>query len=150
VALFRERDGVLLAGDAFTTVKQESFFAVLTQRPEIHGPPMYYTQDWRAAASSVRTLAALQPSIAATGHGVPLQGPEMLEGLRILARHFDDLAVPARGRYVPRPAIADENGVVFVPPPVRDWRAAALVALGVGAVAGAVALRLAGRGRQRG
>lgn len=144
VSLFRESDGTLLAGDAFTTVRQESFFAVLSQRPEIHGPPMYYTQDWASAAASVRTLAALEPRIVATGHGVPMRGPEMADALRELARDFENLAVPAHGRYVGRPVVADETGVVFVPPPVRDWRTAAYVALGVGAAAGAVALTLRG------
>ncbi len=45
----------------------------------------------------------------------PRRGP----GLE-LARNFERLAVPRRGRYVRQPAIADENGVVARPPPVPD------------------------------
>ena len=44
-------DRTLIAGDAFITTKQESAYAVATQRPELHGPPMYFTPDWRSAAS---------------------------------------------------------------------------------------------------
>src|SRR6478672_1031907 len=47
VSLFRDYDRALIAGDAFVTTKQESLSAVLTQRPEVHGPPAYYTMDWR-------------------------------------------------------------------------------------------------------
>lgn len=28
------------------TTKQESAIAVFMQRPEVHGPPAYYSQDW--------------------------------------------------------------------------------------------------------
>src|SRR4029434_10028879 len=52
VSLFRDYDRALVAGDAFVTTKQESLSAALTQRPEIHGPPAYYTIDWRAAEES--------------------------------------------------------------------------------------------------
>src|SRR4051794_11306520 len=39
VALFRDADRTLVAGDAFVTVRQESALAVLTQRPEVRRPP---------------------------------------------------------------------------------------------------------------
>jgi glyoxylase-like metal-dependent hydrolase (beta-lactamase superfamily II) len=57
ISLYRERDRVLIAGDAVTTVKQESIFAVAAQRPELHGPPAYFTPDWRSAGESVGRLA---------------------------------------------------------------------------------------------
>jgi glyoxylase-like metal-dependent hydrolase (beta-lactamase superfamily II) len=117
VSLFRDADRTLLAGDAFTTVKQESALAVLTQYPELHGPPMYYTIDWPAARRSVESLAALEPEVAATGHGVPLSGGSLREALHSLARDFDRVAVPAHGRYAHEPAIADELGPLYIPPP---------------------------------
>lgn len=43
VSLWRERDQVLIAGDAFITTRQESVYAASTQAPEMHGPPMYFT-----------------------------------------------------------------------------------------------------------
>jgi glyoxylase-like metal-dependent hydrolase (beta-lactamase superfamily II) len=51
VSLWRESDRTLIAGDAFLTTDQESAYAVALQRPEMHGPPMYYTQDWGPRAS---------------------------------------------------------------------------------------------------
>jgi glyoxylase-like metal-dependent hydrolase (beta-lactamase superfamily II) len=120
VSLFRDYDRALVAGDAFVTTKQESLYAVLTQRPEVHGPPAYYTMDWRAAEESVETLADLEPSVAVTGHGIAMRGQRLERQLRDLATDFRQRAVPLRGRYVHQPALADRSGVVFVPPAVPD------------------------------
>src|SRR5918992_1240748 len=84
VSLFREVDRTLIVGDAFVTTKQESATAVLTQRPELHGRPAYYTPDWESARRSVQRLAALEPWRVATGHGPPMEGPEMLADLQKL------------------------------------------------------------------
>jgi glyoxylase-like metal-dependent hydrolase (beta-lactamase superfamily II) len=137
VSFFRDADRALIAGDAFVATKQESATAVLTQRPEIHGPPMYYTMDWTAAWVSVRRLVALAPRVAVTGHGVPLMGPALANGLHVLAKHFDTLAIPRHGRYVGHPASANENGVTYVPPPVPDPlpKIVGGVLLGLGALA---------------
>ena len=143
VSLFRDQDRVLIAGDAFVTTEQESAVAVLTQRPQVHGPPAYFTPDWAAAGESVARLAELQPEVAATGHGVPLEGEAMRRALQELARDFSRLAVPAQGRYVGRPAIADGTGVVFVPPRGSESRNTLLLAAG-GALA--VGLWIASRG----
>jgi glyoxylase-like metal-dependent hydrolase (beta-lactamase superfamily II) len=100
VSLFRPLDRVLVAGDAFCTTKQESFFAVATQRPELHGPPAYFTTDWDAARSSVQRLASLQPAFVAPGHGQPMAGAGTLQALQELAMRFDAVARPEHGRYV--------------------------------------------------
>ena len=100
ISLWRESDRTLIAGDAFITTAQESAYAVITQRPELYGPPMYYTTDWENARESVRTLAALAPEVVITGHGPPLRGPAMREALNTLARDFDEIAVPKDGIYV--------------------------------------------------
>lgn len=132
VSLFRERDRVLIAGDAVTTVRQESMFAVATQREELHGPPAYYTQDWRAAGESVGRIAALQPEVLATGHGMPMSGGEMRAGLRDLASRFEDREVPRFGRYARQPAITDERGIVSLPPdPLPKVAAGLALAAGV-------------------
>jgi glyoxylase-like metal-dependent hydrolase (beta-lactamase superfamily II) len=120
VSFFRDYDGALVAGDAFVTTKQESLTAVLAQRSEVHGPPTYYTMDWHAAESSVDELAALDPSVAVTGHGVAMRGGRLERGLNDLAANFRQRAVPSRGRYVRQAAVADRTGVTFVPPPVPD------------------------------
>ena len=66
----------------------------------MHGPPAYFTPDWTNARRSVERLAALEPAIAATGHGTPMRDQELREGLDRLVREFDRIAVPDHGRYV--------------------------------------------------
>lgn len=110
VSLWRERDRTLLAGDAFITTAQESAYAVVTQREEMHGPPAYYTQDWDAARESVQRLARLEPELVVTGHGRAMQGAPMRAALHALARDFDQVAVPRDGRYVRDPARPGEGG----------------------------------------
>lgn len=100
ISLYRATDGVLIAGDAVITVKQESALAVIGQEKELHGPPMYFTPDWDLAKESVRRLAELKPRILITGHGVSMHGDEMRDSLDRLAREFNHLAVPDHGRYV--------------------------------------------------
>ncbi|MEF2964260.1 MBL fold metallo-hydrolase [Paenibacillus sp. M1] len=100
ISLFRDRDRTLIAGDAFITVKQESALAVMQQSKELHGPPMYFTPDWGRAEESVKALAALDPETAVTGHGQPMSGEELRGGLKRLADHFNELAVPKQGKYV--------------------------------------------------
>jgi glyoxylase-like metal-dependent hydrolase (beta-lactamase superfamily II) len=100
VSFWRDDDKTLIAGDAFITTRQESAYAVATQRPELHGPPMYFTTDWDSARDSARRLAALQPELAITGHGRPVHGDELRRGLTRLAREFDTIARPKHGRYV--------------------------------------------------
>lgn len=114
ISLWREADRSLIAGDAFITTRQESAYAVATQKPEMHGPPMYYTQDWESARTSVEELAGLEPELVVTGHGPAMQGDEMREALRTLARSFDDIAVPEDGYYVEAPARPDSDG--YQPP----------------------------------
>ena len=100
ISLFREQDRVLVSGDAFITVKQESALAVVTQHQEIHGPPMYFTTDWAEAEASVRTLAQLNPSSVLTGHGLPMDGRALSEQLTKLSEHFKEMAVPEQGKFV--------------------------------------------------
>jgi glyoxylase-like metal-dependent hydrolase (beta-lactamase superfamily II) len=102
VALFRDEDKLLIAGDAFVTTQQESLYEVIKQKEGVHGPPAYFTPDWTSARSSVERLAALNPSIAATGHGTPMSGSALAEGLASLIQNFDEVAVPDHGKYVPK------------------------------------------------
>jgi glyoxylase-like metal-dependent hydrolase (beta-lactamase superfamily II) len=131
ISLFREQDRVLIAGDAVVTTKQESALAVIAQREELHGPPAYYTQDWKAAADSVRKLAALEPEVLATGHGVAARGPRMRQALSTLAANFEQTEVPAYGRYAHEPAVTDEHGIVRLPPDPFPKVAAGLTAAAV-------------------
>lgn len=116
ISLFRKKDQVLVAGDAFVTTKQESLYHVATQKKRVSGPPKYFTSDWVAAAQSVRELSTLQPSIIVSGHGKALYGIDAKKGLKHLAKHFWEIAIPESGRYVNEPAAFDENGVTYLPP----------------------------------
>ncbi|WP_099363855.1 MBL fold metallo-hydrolase [Fredinandcohnia onubensis] len=100
VSFFREKDRALIVGDAFVTVKQEYLYKVFTQELEISGPPRYLTTDWQAAKKSVETLAKLEPSVAITGHGLPMTGELLEESLTRLVRDFDQIAIPDYGRYI--------------------------------------------------
>ncbi len=104
ISLWRESDRMLIAGDAFITTRQESAYAAITQASEMHGPPMYFTPDWEHARNSVQSLAELAPQTVVTGHGQAMQGPEMRTALNELATRFNEVAVPAGGRYVLKPA----------------------------------------------
>jgi glyoxylase-like metal-dependent hydrolase (beta-lactamase superfamily II) len=94
ISLWRESDRTLIAGDAFITTNQESAYAVARQTPEMHGPPMYYTEDWSKARISVQRLADLEPELVITGHGAAMHGEEMREALHTLARTFEMVAIP--------------------------------------------------------
>lgn len=100
IALFRERDSVLIAADAFVTVKQDSLYRVLIQKKEIHGPPVYLTTNWERAKESVEKLEALKPEVVITGHGPSMDGEELRKGLSTLANSFETSAVPSYGKFV--------------------------------------------------
>ena len=95
VSFFRERDRALIVGDAFSTTKAESVLAIATQKPELHGPPAYYTSDWDLARISVEKLAQLRPTMVAPGHGSPMGGTQVADALTDFASNFDLIARPA-------------------------------------------------------
>jgi glyoxylase-like metal-dependent hydrolase (beta-lactamase superfamily II) len=136
ISLFREKDGVLVAGDAFVTTIQESALSVMLQKKIVWGPPKYFTPDWGAAARSVKELAALEANVVVTGHGQAMYGDEARKGLHKLAKEFWQRGIPAKGRYVKEAATFDEDGMpTHIPSPkgymaVRLLGAAALLAIG--------------------
>jgi glyoxylase-like metal-dependent hydrolase (beta-lactamase superfamily II) len=136
VSFYRESDGVLLAGDAFCTVDQNSAIKVLTMKPEVCVPPPYYTSDWDSAYESVQLLADLEPDVIGAGHGEPMSGEPARDGLKRLAREWPQ---PRHGRYVNEPAVADERGVVYLPPPAPDPAKWVALGVAVGAVGAGVA-----------
>lgn len=109
VSFWREQDRALIVGDAFITVAGESAYASAVQAPEIHGPPKYFTHDWQAASHSVAALVALEPELAITGHGRAMQGQAMRDALHALAQNFEQVAMPAQGRYVADPQRAEDG-----------------------------------------
>ncbi|RYD57884.1 MAG: MBL fold metallo-hydrolase [Sphingobacteriales bacterium] len=135
VSFFRQRDKVLVAGDAVVTTNQESAMSVMMQTKILSGPPKYFTYDWEAAGSSVRNISDLRPAVIASGHGKPMSGRQMDTQLTNLSVHFRDLAVPNQGRYVNDPAVADANGVRYIPPAEKTNRTVLFAGLAIAAIA---------------
>lgn len=147
VSFFRKAGKVLVAGDAFTTVRGESALATYTQKQAVHGPPAYFTPDWDAARTSLAELMSLVPEVAATGHGIAMHGHELQHQLEYLAVHFNELARPKAGRYAHRAATADATGVRSVPPPlVSPWVKGLAIA---GAALGVLALATATKKQEK-
>jgi glyoxylase-like metal-dependent hydrolase (beta-lactamase superfamily II) len=110
ISLWRESDRTLIAGDAIVTTGQESVYEVITQRPEMHGPPRYLTPDWEDAEQSVAMLARLKPELVITGHGRPVRGEHMRARLDELVANFSAIAVPKGRPYALDPAKPGKSG----------------------------------------
>ncbi len=109
VSFWRESDKTLIVGDAFITTAQESAYAVAAQKSEMHGPPMYFTQDFDAAKHSVDILTNLEPELAVVGHGRAMRGQPLRDALHQLSREFYKVAVPEDGKYVKHPTKAEDG-----------------------------------------
>ena len=135
VALWRESDRSLVAGDALATADLDSWYGLVGQKPRISRPASPFTFDWVKARQSVQALAQLKPAVLACGHGEPMSGAEVAGELEAFAQAF---APPAHGRYVATPAETNEHGVVFEPPPPPDHlpKVAAGVVAGMFVIAG--------------
>lgn len=139
ISLFRESDRVLLAGDAFVTTKAESAMYALSGMKHLSGPPKYFTCNWASAELSVIKLAALDPEVAASGHGVTMRGEELRGALKSLSSHFKALALPEEGRYLNEPAVTNEQGVMYLPPSTEKMSRMAKT-LGLSIAAASIAL----------
>lgn len=136
ISLIRD-DGALLAGDALTTQDQEVWSSLVVKPRELHGPPAPLTYDWGAAVSSLQELARLRPTSIAAGHGLPIEGGLVADAFETFARTF---APPPDGRYVRQPLLADDHGLVRIPPPVPDPVGVMLRAVAVTAAIGSVVM----------
>lgn len=72
IALWRETDRVLIAGDVITTMD------LLTTRPGVHEPLPIFTTDPARNRQSIRRIAALRPRVIGAGHGPVLYDPDAL------------------------------------------------------------------------
>jgi hydroxyacylglutathione hydrolase len=72
IALWRESDRTLIAGDVFFNLHP------LTGRPGLHSPPDAFNEDSARNRESMRRLAALEPAVVCFGHGPPLRDPAAL------------------------------------------------------------------------
>jgi glyoxylase-like metal-dependent hydrolase (beta-lactamase superfamily II) len=146
IALFREADHTLLAGDAFATADHESLPKLLLGIPKISVAGAPFNYDWDQCRESVQKLAALEPRYIGCGHGPALSGLQALVDLQKLA---NDFPVPTHGRYHQQPARTDASGVEHLPPPAKDTlpKKAAIVGASL-AVAGVAWLLVGGRRRK--
>jgi len=118
VAFYREEDGVLIAGDAFATLKLSSLVGNVLKLHAIQGAPEASTSDWAAAEATVYRLAQLAPKVLACGHGRPfLEDDNTALQLSTFAAIYK---APTHGRYTQTPALSDETGVVSLPPAPLD------------------------------
>ena len=75
IALWRESDRVLIAGDVIATIDQVGLF------PKLGEPKKFFTPDPQLNRDSIRRIAALRPAVVGVGHGPPLRDPDKLERL---------------------------------------------------------------------
>ncbi|GAB2565926.1 MBL fold metallo-hydrolase [Gracilibacillus alcaliphilus] len=99
ISLYREKDKLLIAGDALATEKAESSLSIFFPFQHVYGPPAYFTEDWYQAGESVKRLAQLQPETIIAGHGLPMEGEFMQAELQHLAENFDQQAIPKHKRH---------------------------------------------------
>jgi glyoxylase-like metal-dependent hydrolase (beta-lactamase superfamily II) len=75
LALWRECDGVLIAGDVLVNMD------MLTTLPGLHEPPALFTHDIAQNRQSIRKIAALKPRVVGFGHGPVLRDTDELLAL---------------------------------------------------------------------
>jgi glyoxylase-like metal-dependent hydrolase (beta-lactamase superfamily II) len=72
IALWRESDRVLIAGDVLNGMN------LITTLPGLHEPPTTFTPDPARNRESIKRIAALEPRIACFGHGPVWRDPQKL------------------------------------------------------------------------
>jgi hydroxyacylglutathione hydrolase len=75
VALWRERDRTLIAGDVLFNRHP------LTGRAHLSEPPAFFTIDPVTNRASIRRIAALRPRLACFGHGPVVRDPGLISDL---------------------------------------------------------------------
>lgn len=117
VSLWREKDKVLIAGDALTTVDVNHWMGPL-KGPDVFPTAFTASCDFDAVKRSMQVLAALRPRVLACGHGVPMAGGDVADAMQMEADEF----VPPSGRYEFQAAQTDEYGVLTLPAKPFDWK----------------------------
>jgi glyoxylase-like metal-dependent hydrolase (beta-lactamase superfamily II) len=100
------------------TTDLDAWSTQFTWPREISRPPTPFTPDWQDARASIRKVAGLEPSTIAAGHGLPIDGENLVEALRSFA---ESMTEPEGGRYAHQPAqYAEDGSLAVVPPPAPD------------------------------
>lgn len=85
VAFVRADDRVVISGDALLTLRVNAVAGLLWGSQGLSAPPWYTTWDRDATRTSIRSIADLEPSVLAGGHGRPLAGPGVAAAVREFA-----------------------------------------------------------------
>jgi glyoxylase-like metal-dependent hydrolase (beta-lactamase superfamily II) len=88
VSFFRSSDRVLIAGDAVMTIDLNIVRCLLRRRRRVSAPLYLSTWHWPLTRGSVAALAALEPTVLASGHGRPMAGADTAEHLRSFSDSF--------------------------------------------------------------
>ena len=119
MALLRQSDGVLLAGDALSTIDWDQPLAWRRQTKRLRMPPNLDTLDWVMVRRSLRVLADLKPQYVVPAHGLPLLQSHW--GVATEVRHLADVGVVAlKGRYVADPAYLKSDNTWELYAPIHD------------------------------
>ena len=99
ISLFRPADRTLIAGDAFSSSKEDTLFSFSSQKQSQNGETAYATIDWSAARNSIQRLLDLNPSLAIPSHGKPMRGEELSGRLQKLLGQMNEMVKPYPGFY---------------------------------------------------
>jgi hypothetical protein len=113
-------------------MNMDSWIGVIGGKKKLARGGAPFNMDWNATRESVKRLADLRPSVVGCGHGIPMRDGGLPDRLQRFADRFRPIR---HGRYAARPAVADEAGIVTLPPapfdPVPLATAGALLAVGI-------------------
>jgi len=119
VGFFRPSDGVLLAGDALSTIDWDQMIPMWRQTKQLRMPPNIDTLDWVAVRRSLRLMASRKPERVIPAHGHPLL--ECEKGVADEAWHLAEVGIVARkGRYVADPAVLRSDNTWQLYDPIPD------------------------------
>jgi hypothetical protein len=75
----------VISGDALVTLRVNAAAGLVWGSQGLSAPPWYTTWDRDATRASIRSIADLEPSVLAGGHGHPFTGPSTAAAIREFA-----------------------------------------------------------------
>jgi len=119
IGFFRAADGVLLAGDALSTIDWDQMIPMWRQTKQLRMPPNIDTLDWVAVRRSLRLISTRKPEVVIPAHGHPML--ECENGVPEEAWHLAEVGIVARkGRYVADPAVLRSDNTWQLYDPIPD------------------------------
>ncbi|WP_121666530.1 MBL fold metallo-hydrolase [Mesonia aquimarina] len=91
IALYREKDKILIAGDAFVSMSLDAFYNTQKKtNSSVYMPPAYFSSDRENLKASLEKLMQVNPEKAIMGHGEHLSGKKLRVGLQTLLKSLDE------------------------------------------------------------